>query len=199
MRRALFAAWIGCLMIGALNLAAAMTSGADFPDVSQLSARPELPDPKACDADRGTQIDVWAIEDSIDRGYAATFDSGDIAPDHPGFTDGVIPRYLKPGQTKPGPHDWGTVAAWVWGLSRAVDYLRTEPQIDRSRIVVVGHSRLGKAALVAGAFDERIALVIPHQAGCSGSAPEPGEGRRVGQADQHQLPPLVRRRIQEFQ
>lgn len=136
---------------------------------------PNTRDHKASDAQRGSQVDVWAIEDSIDRGYAvATFYCGDVAPDHPGFTDGVIPHYLRPGETKPGPHDWGTIAAWAWGLSRAVDHLRTEPAIDRSRIAVVGHSRLGKAALVAGAFDERIALVIPHQAGCGGPAPDRG-------------------------
>jgi hypothetical protein len=131
-------------------------------------------DNRATDAGRGAQVNVWAIEDVIDRGYAvATFYSGDVAPDHPGFSDGLIPHYLKPGQKKPGPHDWATVAAWAWGLHRAVDYLMTTPEteIDRAKIAVVGHSRLGKAALVAAAFDERIALVIPHQAGCGGSAP----------------------------
>jgi hypothetical protein len=124
---------------------------------------------------RGSQVDVWAIEDVVDHGYAlATFYCGDVAPDHPGFTDGVHPHFLKPGQTKPGPHDWGTIAAWAWGLSRAVDYLVTDPNLNKDRIAVVGHSRLGKAALVAAAFDERIALVIPHQAGCGGSAPSRG-------------------------
>jgi hypothetical protein len=136
---------------------------------------PNTKDHKASEAGRGSQSDVWAIEDSIDRGYAvATFYSGDIAPDHPGFTDGIIPLYWKSGQIKPGPNDWGTIAAWAWGLSRAVDQLRTEPRIDRGRIAAVGHSRMGKATLVAGAFDERIALVIPHQAGCGGSAPNRG-------------------------
>ena len=137
---------------------------------------PNTKDHKAGDQERGSQVDVWGIEDSIDRGYAvATFYCGDVAPDHPGFTDGVHPHYLKPGRTKPGPHDWGTVAAWAWGIHRAVDYLRSESKIDPERISVVGHSRLGKATLLAGAFDERIALVIPHQAGCGGSAPSRGK------------------------
>ena len=82
--------------------------------------------------------------------------------------------YLKAGLTKPGPDAWGTIAAWAWGIERAVDYLRSDKDIDKARIAVVGHSRLGKTALLAGAFDERIALVIPHQAGCGGTAPSRG-------------------------
>jgi hypothetical protein len=119
---------------------------------------------------------VWAVDEVIGRGYAlATVYCGDVAPDHPGLADGVFPHFLKPGQTKPGPHDWGAVAAWAWGLSRAVDYLVTDRAIDAARIACVGHSRLGKAAIVAAAFDERIALVIPHQAGCGGTAPSRGK------------------------
>jgi hypothetical protein len=136
---------------------------------------PGCQDNRATEAGRGAQVGVWSIEGTIDRGYAvATFYAGDVAPDHPGFTDGIIPHYLKPGQTQPGPHDWATIAAWAWGLMRGVDYLRTNPDIDGGRIAVVGHSRMGKAALVAGAFDERIALTIGHQAGCGGSSPSRG-------------------------
>ncbi len=120
---------------------------------------PGCQDNRATEAGRGTQVQVWSIEQTIDRGYAvATFYSGDVAPDHPGFTDGIIPHYDKPGQSKPGPHDWATVAAWAWGLHRAVDYLCENPEIDKAKIAVVGHSRMGKAAIVAAAFDERIAL-----------------------------------------
>ncbi len=131
---------------------------------------------RATEAGRGGQADVWNAELIIDRGYAlATFYNGDIDPDVPDFTDGVHPHYLKAGQTKPGPDDWGTVAAWAWGAQRVVDYLETNPDIDKERVAVVGHSRLGKASLVAGAFDERIKLVIPHQAGCGGTAPSRGK------------------------
>jgi hypothetical protein len=131
---------------------------------------------RATEAGRGTEVGVWALEGSIDRGYAvATFYCGDIAPDHPGRADGVFPYYRKKGQKKPEPRDWGAIAAWAWGLHRAVDYLVTDRDIDKTRIAVVGHSRLGKTALVAAAFDERIALAMPHQAGCGGTAPSRGK------------------------
>lgn len=138
---------------------------------------------QASDAGRGKQTDVWAIEQSIDRGYAvATFYNGDIDPDRPVFEEGIQPFYLKAGQTKPGSTDWGSIAAWAWGISRAVDYLVQDKALDPGRIAVVGHSRNGKTALLAGAFDERIALAIPLQAGCGGTAPSRGKiGEQVKQ------------------
>ena len=125
----------------------------------------------ATDKGRGAQADVWCADLLVERGYAlATFYNGDIDPDTPELTDGIHPHYLPSGQTQLGPNDWGTVRAWAWGLSRAVDYLTTHPDIDKTRISVVGHSRLGKTAILAGAFDERIALVVPHQSGTGGMA-----------------------------
>ncbi len=129
-------------------------------------------DNKPTEAARGSQKEVWNADLIISRGYAlATFFSGDIDPDRPDFTDGVHPHFLKAGQTQPGPHEWGTIAAWAWGYSRAIDYLVTDPDLDAKRIAAVGHSRNGKTTLLAAAFDERIALAIPHQAGCGGTAP----------------------------
>jgi hypothetical protein len=122
---------------------------------------------RATEASRGTWTKLWPIEDLVARGYAlATFYNGDVEPDSP----------EQPGLRKVFPQrdpddDCGSIAAWAWGLGRAVDYLVTAPAVDPRRIVVTGHSRLGKAALLAAAFDERIALAIPHQAGCGGSAP----------------------------
>ncbi len=127
---------------------------------------------RATEAGRGKDAARWQVEHVIDRGFAlATFYYGDVAPDHPGFTDGVFPFFRTTGQAEQGPTDWGAIAAWAWGLQRAVDYLVTDRDVDPKRIVVFGHSRNGKAALLAGAFDDRIAVVIPHQAGCGGSAP----------------------------
>lgn len=131
---------------------------------------------RAVEADRGSQASTWNIEQSIDRGYAvALFYNGDIAPDVPDFSQGVFPHILRSGQKQHDPSDWGTIAAWAWGLERAMDYLVKTPEIDGKKIAVVGHSRCGKAALLAGAFDERIALVIPLQAGCGGTAPSRGK------------------------
>ena len=151
-----------------------------------VPASPGAKDNRATDAGRGTQIDVWALEQSIDRGYAvASFYCGDVDPDRPDARQGVQPHLRKKGE-EPGPHDWGTIAAWAWGLQRAVDYLRTNKDIDKDHIAVVGHSRLGKAAIVAGAFDERIALVIPLQAGCGGTSPSRGKvGESVKVINQH--------------
>jgi hypothetical protein len=131
---------------------------------------------RATEAGRGSQAEAWAVEQTIDRGYAlATFWNGDIDPDQPHQRQGIQPHFEKQGLVQPGPHAWGTIAAWAYGLHRAVDYLVTDKEIDAHRIAVVGHSRLGKTALLAAAFDDRIALAIPHQAGCGGTAPSRGK------------------------
>jgi len=129
------------------------------------------PKHRATEAGRGKEIDTWALEQSIDRGYAvATFYNGDVDPDQKDVREGIQP-HLRKKDAKPGPHDWGTIAAWAWGVHRVVDYVSDHKDLDPKRIAVVGHSRLGKTALLAAALDERIALAIPHQAGCGGTAP----------------------------
>ena len=126
-------------------------------------------DNHASDAGRGTGAADWAIEGTIDRGYAvASFYGGDVDPDRPDAR-GIQLSYPKDGL------DWGTIAAWSWGMQRAVDYLVTDADIDKTKIVAVGHSRMGKAAMLAAAFDERIAMAIPLQAGCGGTAPSRGK------------------------
>lgn len=145
---------------------------------------PGVEEGHATEAGRGMQKDVWALEQSIDRGYAvATCCCADIDPDRNDFTDGVHPHFMPAGTKERGPHDWGTIAAWAWGLSRCVDYLVTDRDIDASRIAAVGHSRLGKTALLAGAFDERIALIVPSQAGTGGSSPSRKTGEAIERAE----------------
>ena len=58
-------------------------------------------------------------------------------------------------------YDWGLLRCWAWGVSRIVDYLETDPSIDKTKLVVTGVSRTGKSALIAGAFDDRLAMVAP--------------------------------------
>ena len=65
--------------------------------------------------------------------------------------------------------DGGTLAAWAWGASRMLDYLQTLPEVDGSKVIITGHSRCGKAALLAGAVDERFAMVVPAGSGCGGA------------------------------
>jgi hypothetical protein len=130
---------------------------------------------RATEAGRGSMVDTWNIERTIDRGYGvALFYNGDVEPDDKSSTEGVRHRILRKGKSAHDPLDWGAVAAWAWGSQRVVDYLANDRDVDRKRIAVVGHSRNGKAALLAGAFDERISLVIPLQAGCGGTAPSRG-------------------------
>jgi hypothetical protein len=104
------------------------------------------------------------IADIVKRGYAlAEFDRTQFAPDDKKTyrTVGIYTVYPDA--------DGGDLAAWAWGFSRVVDYLETQNYVDKSKIIITGHSRGGKAALLAGALDERAALTVPNGSGAGGA------------------------------
>jgi hypothetical protein len=126
---------------------------------------------RACPG-RGGRAERWPIAQLVARGYAlVTVHESDIDPDDPDdehALDGVHPHF-DPGagvRTR-----WARIAAWSWGLSRVLDYIEQAPELDGARVLVTGHSRRGKAALLAAAFDPRFAAAAPHQSGLVGASP----------------------------
>ena len=110
------------------------------------------PDKKKIPAKQGRVFGRLDVPRLIDKGYGvATFYYGDVDPDFlGGLPYGVRAMYLKPGQAEPAPDDWGSIAAWAWGLSRALDYLETDKAVDATRVGLDGHLPSWKNSALGG-------------------------------------------------
>ena len=123
------------------------------------------------DPERVNKSGFWPAEEIVARGYAAiAFWNGDIAPDrNTGNTIGVFAAFDDVAANRRKADSWGTLSAWAWGASRVMDWIETEPTLDAKHVAVVGHSRGGKTALVAGVYDKRFAMACSNDSGCSGA------------------------------
>lgn len=144
---------------------------------------------RSTEASRGNLAKRWPIDNIIARGYAlCTIYMGEIAPDAKSeYTKSGVATLFPQKDVKDGT-EWNAISMWAWGLSCALDYLQTDPDIDGTRVAVIGHSRLGKTALWAGASDERFALVISNESGEGGASlfrRPVGAGMRILSNDYH--------------
>ena len=125
---------------------------------------------RATKASRGKDAGKWGIEEIIDRGYGiATAYYGDLEPDNPdGWETGIRTTMKK--ELSINESEWSAIGAWAWGLSRIMDYLETDATVDATKVVITGHSRLGKTCLWAAANDQRFAIVVSNCSGEGGAA-----------------------------
>jgi hypothetical protein len=123
---------------------------------------------------QGAHIVRPAFRELLSHGYAvATFSPGEVAPDDPDLAREALARLPDASAER-----LGAVGVWAWAISRVVDVIEREPELDASRVAVFGHSRFGKAALWATAMDMRIGAVIANQSGRLGASPS---GSHVGE------------------
>ena len=119
----------------------------------------------------GFNKSLWPTKRVLKRGYALiTTRFQDFANVQDNFKSSIHSLFYDEGQKKPRENEWGVIGAWAWANIQMMNYLETDPDIDEHRVAVLGHSRMGKAAMWAGANDERFSLVISNNSGCCGAA-----------------------------
>jgi hypothetical protein len=121
------------------------------------------------DPSRQIKSDFWPAEMVIDSGYAiAAFHVSDVAPDNKdSFALAALRLY--PGQLKAN-NGMRAIGAWAWGASRVMDYFEKDDDIDKKKVIIVGHSRGGKTALWTAAQDQRFAMCVANCSGNTGAA-----------------------------
>ena len=114
----------------------------------------------------------WPLGKMLDRGFGfcAVYQQDLVGHNETGFLKGIHPLFYRDGQSFPKAHEWGVLSAVAWGAMRVMDYLETDDSVDHKRVAVMGHSKMGKAAVWTAALDERFALAISAQSGCAGAA-----------------------------
>ena len=128
----------------------------NIPAFIHINFRPDVPDR------------YMSSEELVDEGFAVfSFCYKDVTSDDNNFKNGIA-KLLCP--SRRALNSTGKIAMWAWAAMRIMDYIETLDVIDKSNVAVVGHSRLGKTALVTGAFDERFKYAMSNDSGCSGAA-----------------------------
>jgi hypothetical protein len=144
--------------------------GLNFNGNAAIQNDPEILTNSNNKVSRGASSSRWPVKTVIENGFGlVTACYNDIEIDNKdGWKTGV--RTKLQDDLKIKPKEWGAIGAWAWGLSRIMDYLETDKNVDEKKVAVMGHSRLGKTALWAGASDPRFSLVISNESGEGGAA-----------------------------
>jgi len=141
------------------------------------------PDKKKIPANQGRKFGKIDVVRLLDAGFGfGTIYYGDIDPDF----EGGLPYGVRAQYPAPAADEWGAIAAWAWGMSRAMDYLEADHGVDAKRVAILGVSRLGKTVMWAGARDPRFALVV---ASCSGEDGAALSRRNYGETIAHLTAP----------
>lgn len=114
----------------------------------------------------------WPIGKLLDNGYAfvSVYHQDLVKHNEVEFGSGIQPLFYQDNQSFPKSNEWGVLAVCGYAASKALDYLETDDDVDHEQVALMGHSKLGKAALWAAARDERFAMVISANSGCAGAA-----------------------------